>query len=172
MHLQEADFLFYLAFFLNRWRSNYLLCAIPFVIQLGSSSSEETHCLGSSFSEETYSSDSEVNQCKEKPYELLTTGISTVGGLNGNLRCPFCDDKKKQDYDYNTHFRHAIGVAEGSTNISAKQKGSHLALAEYLETCLSNSALLQNVIPASVAKTTKNNLFYWPSVGIIAYILI
>ncbi|XP_073124137.1 factor of DNA methylation 1-like isoform X2 [Henckelia pumila] len=127
--------------------------------------------MGSSSSEESNSSDSETNQYREEPHERLMTGISKVEGLNGTLRCPFCDDNEKQGYDYSSLFHHAIGFAEGSTNLSAKQKGSHLALAEYLETYLSNSALLQNVIPASEAKTVKKDLFYWPWVGIIAYIL-
>ncbi|XP_073127420.1 factor of DNA methylation 1-like [Henckelia pumila] len=131
----------------------------------------ELNVMGSSSSEESNSSDSETNQYREEPYERLMTGISKVEGLNGILGCPFCDDNEKQGYDYNSLFHHAIGFAEGSTNLSDKQKESHLALAEYLETYLSNSALLQNVIPESVANTAKNDLFYWPWAGIIAYIL-
>ena len=85
-------------------------------------------------SEESDISESEINDYIDKPYEELTAGKFKVKGLNGNLRCPFCAGKKKQDYK--DLFQHASGTGKVSTNRSAKQKANHLALEKYLETDL------------------------------------
>ena len=87
-------------------------------------------------SEESDISESEINDYIDKPYEELTAGKFKVKGLNGNLRCPFCARKKKQDYKYKDLLQHASRVGKGSTNRSAQQKANHLALAKYLETDL------------------------------------
>ncbi|KAI3463456.1 hypothetical protein Pfo_020119 [Paulownia fortunei] len=127
--------------------------------------------MGSSSDEESDISDSEINEYKEKPYELLKAGTYKIRGPNGTLRCPFCAGKKKQDYQYNHLLQHAIGVAKGSAK-SAKQRANHLALATYLETDLASEAepLPQRTIPSPVAKPEQNELYCWPWVGIIANI--
>ncbi|KAI3455251.1 hypothetical protein Pfo_011914 [Paulownia fortunei] len=129
--------------------------------------------MGSSSDEESDFSDSEIDEYKEKPYELLKAGTYKVKGPNGSLRCPFCAGKKKQDYQYNHLLQHAIGVAKGSANRSAKQKANHLALATFLETDLANEAepLPQHTVPLPAAKPEKSELYCWPWVGIIANIL-
>ena len=86
--------------------------------------------------EESDISESEINDYIDKPYEELTAGKFKVKGLNGNLRCPFCAGKKKQDYKYKDLLQHASGMGKDSTNKSAKQKANHLALEKYLETDL------------------------------------
>ena len=86
--------------------------------------------------EESDISESEINDYIDKPFEELTIEKFKVKGLNGNLRCPFCAGKKKQDYKYKDLLQHALGMGKGSANRSAKQKANHLALAKYLETNL------------------------------------
>lgn len=128
--------------------------------------------MGSSSDEESDFSDSEINEYKEKPYELLRAGTYKVKGPNGSLRCPFCAGKKKQDYQYNHLLQLAIGVAKGSASRSAKQKANHLALATFLETDLANEAepLPQHAIPLPAAKPEKSELYCWPWVGIVTNI--
>ncbi|KAK4395392.1 Factor of DNA methylation 1 [Sesamum angolense] len=128
--------------------------------------------MGSSSDEESDFSDSEINEYKEKPYELLKAGTYKVKGPNGSLRCPFCAGKK-QDYQYNHLLQHAIGVAKGSASRSAKQKANHLALATFLENDLANEAepLPQQTAPLPAAKPEKSELYCWPWVGIVANIL-
>ncbi|PIN04135.1 hypothetical protein CDL12_23335 [Handroanthus impetiginosus] len=128
--------------------------------------------MGSSSDSESDISDSEINEYKEKPYELLKAGTYKVKGPNGSLRCPFCAGKKKQDYQYNHLLQHAIGVAKGSAR-SAKQRANHLALHEFLENDLANEAgpLPQPTVPLPVAKPEKSELYCWPWVGIVANIV-
>ncbi|XP_073035057.1 factor of DNA methylation 1-like [Primulina eburnea] len=131
--------------------------------------------MGSSSDEQSDISDSEINEYKEKPYELLKAGTHRVKGPNGTLRCPFCAGKKKQDYQYNHLFQHAIGVSKGSANRSAKQRANHLALSEYLETYVTEDAepVPQRAAPAPAPadKPKQHELFCWPWVGIVANIL-
>lgn len=131
--------------------------------------------MGSSSDEQSDISDSEINEYKEKPYELLKAGTYKVKGPNGALRCPFCAGKKKQDYQYNHLFQHAIGVSKGSANRSAKQRANHLALSEYLETYLAEDAepVPQRAAPAPAPadKPKQHELYCWPWVGIVANIL-
>ncbi|KAL8474440.1 hypothetical protein ACS0TY_030340 [Phlomoides rotata] len=130
--------------------------------------------MGSSSSdEESDISDSEINEYKDKPYELLKAGTYKVKGPNGSLRCPFCAGKKKQDYLYNHLYQHAIGVGKGSANRSAKQRANHLALAIFLETELANEAepIPQSTVALPVAKPEKSELYCWPWVGIVANII-
>lgn len=118
-------------------------------------------------------SDSDISEYQEKPYELLKDGTYKVQ-VNGNLRCPFCAGKKKQDYKYKDLLQHASGVAKGSANRSGIQKANHLALANYLENELANLAD-PNPKPAlsqPPVKTPKEDeLFVWPWMGIIVNIV-
>ncbi|XP_073123435.1 factor of DNA methylation 1-like [Henckelia pumila] len=135
--------------------------------------------MGSSSDEQSDISDSEINEYKEKPYELLKAGTYKVKGPNGTLRCPFCAGKKKQDYQYNHLFQHAIGVSKGSANRSAKQRANHLALSEYLEAYLAEDAepVPQRAAPAPAPATApadkpqQQEFYCWPWVGIVSNIL-
>ncbi|XP_042066191.1 factor of DNA methylation 1-like [Salvia splendens] len=129
--------------------------------------------MGSSTSdEESDFSDSEINEYKEKPYELLKAGTYKVKGPKGFLRCPFCAGRKKQDYQYNHLLQHAIGVAKGAASRSAKQKANHLALATFLEKDMASEAepMPQPSISIPAPKPEKNELYCWPWVGIVANI--
>ncbi|KAL8042915.1 hypothetical protein ABFX02_09G083800 [Erythranthe guttata] len=127
----------------------------------------------SSSDEESDFSDSEINEYKEKPYELLKAGTHKVRGPNGSFRCPFCAGKKKQDYQFNHLYQHAIGVAKGSASRGAKQKANHLALATFLENDLANEAppQPQPTVPVPAAKPEQSELYCWPWVGIVVNIL-
>ncbi|KAL1551324.1 factor of DNA methylation 1-like [Salvia divinorum] len=129
--------------------------------------------MGSSSSdEESDFSDSEINEYKEKPYELLKAGTYKVKGPKGFLRCPFCAGKKKQDYQYNHLLQHAIGVAKGASSRSAKQKANHLALATFLEKDMADEAepMPQPSIFIPAPKPEKSELYCWPWVGIVSNI--
>ncbi|GLT34011.1 hypothetical protein SLA2020_085580 [Shorea laevis] len=118
-------------------------------------------------------SESEINEYKEKPYEDLRDGTYKVK-VSGNLRCPFCAGKKKQDYKYKDLLQHASGVGKGSANRSAKQKANHLALAKYLEIDLANEAEpnLRPSLSQPPVKTPKEvEVYVWPWMGIIVNIV-
>ncbi|KAK3004922.1 hypothetical protein RJ639_019692 [Escallonia herrerae] len=123
--------------------------------------------------EESDISESEISEYKEKPYEQLRFGKYKVKGINGNLRCPFCAGKKKQDYKFKDLLQHASGAGKGSANRSAKQKANHLALAKYLETDLANAVEKPQVAgPAPIAQQSEQNeLYCWPWTGIVVNIV-
>ncbi|EPS59185.1 hypothetical protein M569_15623 [Genlisea aurea] len=138
--------------------SLFHLAMADIVFQMGSSSSEESDI-----------SDAEIDEYKAKPYELLKSGFYKIKGPNGVLRCPFCAGKKKQDYQYNHLYQHAIGVAKGTAK-SAKQRANHLALANYLEHDKPAEAEPM-ILPAPPEKSEQGELLYcWPWIGIIVNI--
>ncbi|KAK9988501.1 hypothetical protein SO802_028740 [Lithocarpus litseifolius] len=125
-------------------------------------------------SEESDISESEINDHIEKPYEELRAGKYKVKGLNGNLRCPFCAGKKKQDYKYKELLQHASGAGKGSAKKSAKQKANHLALSKYLETDLASEAdqTQRPILPQPIAPPPKlDDLYVWPWMGILVNIV-
>ena len=131
--------------------------------------------MGSSSDEESDISDSEIQEYKEIPYELLKARTYNIRGRNGALRCPFCVGKKKTEYQYNHLYQHAIGVSKGTAK-SPKQRANHLALATYLEVDLANEFALQPIqkapepVPAAANKL-QNDLYCWPWVGVIVNIV-
>ncbi|XVE70166.1 hypothetical protein DITRI_Ditri10aG0050400 [Diplodiscus trichospermus] len=132
--------------------------------------------MDSSSGEESDISESEINEYKEKPYEQLRSGKYKVKALNGNLRCPFCAGKKKQDYKYKDLLQHASGVGKGSANRSAIQRANHLALAKYLEVDLAGEAdqTLHSTVPQPQAVNQtleQSDLYVWPWMGIIMNIV-
>ncbi|KAI8543621.1 hypothetical protein RHMOL_Rhmol08G0232500 [Rhododendron molle] len=64
-------------------------------------------------------SDSEINEYKDKPYEELKQGKYRVKNRDGSLRCPFCQGKKKQQWQYRDLLQHASGV--GSVRLGESQ---------------------------------------------------
>ncbi|GER49462.1 XH/XS domain-containing protein [Striga asiatica] len=116
--------------------------------------------MGSSSSEESDISDSEINEYKEKPYELPKDGTYKIKGPNGSFRCPFCAGKKKQDYELNHLLQHAIGSGKGTAR-SAKMRAKHLALATFLEN--DQGIQLQSALPSAA----KPEHYIWPFYGIV-----
>ncbi|GER57518.1 XH/XS domain-containing protein [Striga asiatica] len=122
--------------------------------------------MASSSSEESDISDSEINEYKEKPYELLKAGTYKIRGPNGSFRCPFCAGKKKQDYQFNHLLQHAIGSGKGTAR-SAKMRANHLALAAFLENDqgIEVQPAPQRVMPPPSA--AKPDQHIWPWHGIV-----
>ncbi|ESQ35218.1 hypothetical protein EUTSA_v10007054mg [Eutrema salsugineum] len=125
--------------------------------------------MGISSDEESEISESEIDDYSEIPYLMLQTGKYKVK-VNGNLRCPFCSGKKKQDYKYKELIAHASGVSKGSANRSAKQKANHLALAKYLENELAGDAepVPRPPVPQLDESEAKpGDIYVWPWMGIV-----
>lgn len=125
--------------------------------------------MGISSDEEAEISESEIEDYSETPYLLLKNGNYKVK-VNGQLRCPFCSGKKKQDYKYKELFAHASGVSKGSANRSALQKANHLALAKYLENELAGDAEPVPRPPVPQLDETEPNpddVYVWPWMGIV-----
>ncbi|XP_021734063.1 factor of DNA methylation 1-like [Chenopodium quinoa] len=124
--------------------------------------------------EESGVSDSEIEEYAEKPYQALRTGNYKVWNLKGNLRCPFCAGKKKQEYALKDLHQHASGVAKGAAHRSAKQKATHLALAKFLEVDLGFKPI-QTSQPAEAkpqpSEPKEKQIFCWPWMGIVVNIL-
>ncbi|KAL9306289.1 putative XS domain-containing protein [Arabidopsis thaliana] len=121
--------------------------------------------------EEAEISESEIEDYSETPYRLLRDGTYKVK-VNGQLRCPFCAGKKKQDYKYKELYAHATGVSKGSATRSALQKANHLALAMFLENELAGYAEpvpRPPVVPPQLDETEPNphNVYVWPWMGIV-----
>ncbi|XP_013691907.1 factor of DNA methylation 1 [Brassica napus] len=121
--------------------------------------------------EESEISESEIDDYSETPYLLLQNGKYKVK-VNGTLRCPFCSNKKKQDYKYKELMAHASGVSKGSASRSAKQKANHLALARYLQNELAGDAEpLPRPPPVppqlNESEAKPGEVYVWPWMGII-----
>lgn len=84
--------------------------------------------------------DSEINEYKDKPYEELKQGKYRVKNRDGSLRCPFCQGKKKQQWQYRDLLQHASGVGSGAAWRNPKHKARHLALSVYLTSDLAHEA--------------------------------
>ncbi|XP_010459126.1 PREDICTED: factor of DNA methylation 1 [Camelina sativa] len=128
--------------------------------------------MGISSGEESEISESEIDDYSETPYMLLQNGSYKVK-VNGQLRCPFCSGKKKQDYKYKELYAHASGVSKGSATRSAKQKANHLALAKFLENELAAHAEpvpRPPPVPPQFEETVEPNprdVYVWPWMGIV-----
>ncbi|CAG7869044.1 unnamed protein product [Brassica rapa] len=127
--------------------------------------------MGVSSDEESEISESEIDDYSETPYLLLQNGKYKVK-VNGTLRCPFCSNKKKQDYKYKELMAHASGVSKGSASRSAKQKANHLALARYLQNELAGDAEpLPRPPPVppqlNESEAKPGEVYVWPWMGII-----
>ncbi|KAI8561140.1 hypothetical protein RHMOL_Rhmol04G0314400 [Rhododendron molle] len=85
-------------------------------------------------------SESEINDYKDKPYEELKQGKYRVKNPDGSLRCPFCQGKKKQQWQYRDLLQHASGVGAGAAWRNPKLKAQHLALSVYLTSDLAHEA--------------------------------
>lgn len=76
---------------------------------------------------------SENQSPTSETYLLLKTGKLSIQNPDGSFRCPFCPNRKKQDYQYNEILNHATGV-EASPARSIIDSSSHRALATFLRT--------------------------------------
>ncbi|KAK7304796.1 hypothetical protein VNO77_42685 [Canavalia gladiata] len=131
--------------------------------------------MGSSSSEDSEISESEKEDYKEKSYNKLKAGKYKVKIANATFRCPFCEGKKKQAFQFRDLLQHAFGIGIG-TKRSMKVKAKHLALEKYLRVDLSNE--LDNnshAKPHELERTVEHfpnpeERFVWPWTVIVANI--
>lgn len=146
-----------------------LISKIPILRNVSNCVPGEAGRMGISSDEESEISESEIDDYSETPYLLLQNGSYKVK-VNGQLRCPFCSGKKKQDYKYKELYAHASGVSKGSASRSAKQKANHLALAKYLENELAGHAEPVPPPPVPQLDETEPNpgdVYVWPWMAIV-----
>uniref|UniRef100_A0A803P2R6 Protein INVOLVED IN DE NOVO 2-like n=1 Tax=Cannabis sativa TaxID=3483 RepID=A0A803P2R6_CANSA len=124
-------------------------------------------------SDDSEMSDGEVDEFVEKSYEDLKNGKHQVKLSDETFNCPYCPKKKKQGYHYKDILQHATGIGKSTSDKrSAQVKGSHLALAKFLETNLATGASPSNSKPTGQTAVDVNNCdngvkFVWPWTGIV-----
>lgn len=84
--------------------------------------------------EDTDLSDSELDEEVEQYYEELKNGKHRVKSVEGTFMCPFCQKKRKRDFNLKDLLQHASGVGKSTSDKrSTEEKAKHLALTKYLE---------------------------------------
>lgn len=114
-------------------------------------------------------SESDIEDYSETPYLQLQSGKYKVK-VNGVLRCPFCPNKKKQDYKYKELLAHASGVSKGSSRKKARVKANHLALAKYLENEPAGDVEpvpYPPVLPLNDSEAEPDEIYVFPVMGIV-----
>ncbi|TKY73106.1 Factor of DNA methylation 1 [Spatholobus suberectus] len=129
--------------------------------------------MASSSDEESDISESEKEDYKEKSYDQLKAGKYKIKNANATLRCPFCEGKKKQTFQFKDLLQHAFGIGRGSSKRRVKVKAKHLALAQYLKEDLSNE--LENnsqgkphELEIAIEQPNPDERFVWPWTVIVA----
>ncbi|KAK7304108.1 hypothetical protein RJT34_15162 [Clitoria ternatea] len=117
----------------------------------------------SSSEEESDISESEKEECKDESYEELKAGKYKIKNANATFRCPFCEGKKKQAFQFKDLLQHASGIGIGSSKRRVKIKAKHLALAKYLKESDNNS--LPN---HELEEPNADEVFVWPWTVIVA----
>lgn len=132
--------------------------------------------MASSSDEESDISESEKEDYKEKIYNQFRAGKYKIKNANGTLRCPFCEGKKKQAFQFKDLLQHASGVGKGSYRRREKVKAKHLALAQYLKADLSNeldnnsSQASPHELETVIEQPNPDERFVWPWTAIVANI--
>ena len=79
-------------------------------------------------------SDYDIEEYEEKADEELKGGKHQINLPNNAFRCPYCSNNTSRDYEYKELLQHATMVGKTDSNKRSKrERGSHLALAKYLE---------------------------------------
>src|ERR1044072_906992 len=90
--------------------------------------------MGSSSSEiESDISESEKDDYTERVYYQLKAGKYRTMNPNTTFRCPFCEGKKKQEFQFGQLLQHASGIGSALSRRTMQVKINHLALAKYLK---------------------------------------
>ncbi|KAK3020254.1 hypothetical protein RJ639_045578, partial [Escallonia herrerae] len=79
------------------------------------------------------SSDSELKDYKYRYYNELRDGKVKVRISDRIYKCPYCPDKRKEEYAYGELLRHASRIGRDSKSASFRDKAKHLGLVTYLE---------------------------------------
>ncbi|KAL2322141.1 hypothetical protein Fmac_026520 [Flemingia macrophylla] len=132
--------------------------------------------MASSSDEESDISESEKEEYKEKSYNQLRAGKYKIKNPNATLRCPFCEGKKKQEFQFKDLLQHASGIGTGSYKRRVILKAKHLALAQYLEEDLSNELNIDDSqakpqeLEIAIEQANPDEKFVWPWTVIVANI--
>ncbi|KAK2995948.1 hypothetical protein RJ640_003740 [Escallonia rubra] len=89
--------------------------------------------MSSSRDERSDSSDSELKDYKYRYYKELRDGKVKVRISDRIYKCPYCPDKRKEEYAYRELLRHASRIGRDSKSASFRDKAKHLGLVTYLE---------------------------------------
>lgn len=76
---------------------------------------------------------SELEDLKYKYYGELRDGKLKITGAGKYLRCPFCEDYRRTEYNLLELERHASRIAKQSKSATFKDKARHLGLLKYLD---------------------------------------
>ncbi|KAK6926981.1 Zinc finger-XS domain, partial [Dillenia turbinata] len=74
-----------------------------------------------------------IEEYTQRYYSKLKSGEIKIKVSERYYGCPFCSDRKGHDYLSKELLQHSVRLANTSHSRSVKEKGQHLALAEYLE---------------------------------------
>lgn len=80
--------------------------------------------------------ESEVEEYKYVYYDRLKLGKYDVKITKDLFRCPFCPEKKRQDYTYRELLHHAACFDRQSQRGPFIEKAKHLGLLRYMDRCL------------------------------------
>ncbi|PWA61112.1 domain XH [Artemisia annua] len=116
-------------------------------------------------------SDCDIEEYEEKAYEELKGGKHQINLPNNAFTCPYCSTNASRDYQYKELLQHATMVGKtDSKKRSKRERGSHLALAKYLEKDLTE-AVRQSQPKCDVDCLTNHDgdeMFVWPWKVIVA----
>ncbi|KAK9734817.1 hypothetical protein RND81_04G164900 [Saponaria officinalis] len=134
--------------------------------------------------EDTDLSESELEDYADDIYRRLKKERYEVKISTNTFRCPFCRGKRRQEYSYHDLLQHAKSIGKSSRSAKLKEKGDHIALADYLDRYhrprvsaklpeKSSSDVLRESGKLSEKSSShlgydKNEKFAWPWKGIVA----
>lgn len=113
--------------------------------------------------------ETEVDEYKETSYEELKKGNYQVKISDKIFTCPYCPNKRKQDYLFKDLLQHASSVGRStSEKRSALEKANHLALVKYLENDLSAcNSPSKSWDKGNLPIPSDREKFVWPWTGIV-----
>lgn len=123
--------------------------------------------------EDTDVSDSETEEYAERAYEELKNGKHKVKLSDQAYNCPYCQTKKRRDFQYKELLQHATSIGScSSQKRTAREKANHLALTKYLESDIASVAgpsKPSEEVDALVDQDP-DETFVWPWIGIVVNI--
>ncbi|KAK4440866.1 Factor of DNA methylation 4 [Sesamum alatum] len=76
---------------------------------------------------------SELEELEHRYYKELRDEVVRIPGAGKYLRCPYCQEHTRREYDFRELERHASRIARESKSASFKDKARHLGLLKYLD---------------------------------------
>ncbi|XP_027166996.1 protein INVOLVED IN DE NOVO 2-like [Coffea eugenioides] len=77
--------------------------------------------------------DSELEELKYRYYKELRDEKVRIRGSGNYLRCPYCPDCRRKEYDFKELMRHSCRIGRESKSSSFREKARHLGLLKYLQ---------------------------------------